>query len=156
MSRTTRQATGALLLALAAACGSDQSAPTSSWTCKTARPALQGTWVGTLDNSEIVLHLEERCALGLGTFSRDSWSIRGSWLWKDRQDLVTGDVLTSQFGGTTNLSYELSLVRSGEGGVFLRVDSLPAGSTITAHVSGTWRLPPVPPAGPLTLRRSTP
>ncbi len=157
MNRTTRYATAALLSFVAAGCGSDQIARTSFWTCKSTRPALQGTWVGTLDNAEIVLRLEERCAIGFGTYSSDRWSIRGSWTWQERQDLVTGDVLTgalaNEFGATSNFSYLLSLVRGGEGGVFMRVDDLPAGSTITAHVSGSWRLPPVPPPGPIALRR---
>jgi hypothetical protein len=157
VNRTARCTTAALLCVVAAACGSDRATDPAGWTCKTPRPALQGTWVGTLDNAEIVLRLEERCALGFGTFASDRWSIRGSWSWRERQDQLTGDVLTgtlaSEFGATSNFSYLLSLISGSEGGVFLRVDDLPAASAITAHVSGAWRLPPSPMPGPIVLQR---
>lgn len=157
VNRTTRCTTAALLCVAVAACGSDRVTSPSGWTCKTPRPALEGTWVGTLDNAEITLRLEERCALGLGTFSSDRWSIRGSWSWKERQDQLTGDVITAtlanEVGATSNFSYLLSLISGSEGGVFLRVDDLPAASAITAHVSGAWRLPPSPTPGPIVLQR---
>lgn len=148
----------AVLLLVAGACAPDRVTQPARWDCATTRPALDGAWVGTLDGGEIVLQIVERECIGALTFPYVGWPLEGTWTWKGIGGPVSGGgpkagTLPSSYSASANLSYSVTLIRGLVGAVNLRLDSLPAGSTITAQLSGAWGTSPTPPPGPLLMRR---
>jgi hypothetical protein len=150
--------TGALVALLVGACGSQHSTEPARWSCETTRPALNGTWVGTLDREEIVLYIVERECTGSLDFPYVGWPLDGTWTWNGIVGQITGGgplvgTLSGPYSASKKLTYSIGLNRGFGGSISLRVGNLPAGSSITAELSGAWATPPTPPPGPLELRR---
>jgi hypothetical protein len=148
-----------MLVLLVAACSAERITKPPSWTCEATRPALNGTWVGTLDSQEIILQLVEGgCTGSLTPPAYVGWPISGTWSWKGISGQISGGgpsagSLPQAYDPTAKLTYSVTLIRGFDGNVILGLDNLPAGSTITAQVSGIWTTPPTPPTGPLVLQR---
>lgn len=143
---------------LGGACSSQRITQPSGWTCATTRPALDGTWVGTLDGAEIILQIVERECIGSLTFPYMGWPLAGSWTWKGITGQLSGGgplagTLSGPYTPSTKLTYGVTLGRGFDGSISLTLGNLPAGSTITAELSGVWTTPPTPSPGPLVLHR---